>query len=125
MACKNKGMKETLLTTPAADLQPTAANLAGATIALQEAHGQMLIALEAEAAAKLALDTARAAALVTGVEGKNEAARTAALDQLLADERQTLFRAEQHLREARTALAIAEARMTCLRYQVRLLEVGA
>ena len=104
-------------------LNPTAENLVTATAALEVAHTALAGALNAEADARFALDTARADALIAGVDGKNEAARSAALDLQLASERQPAHAAEKVTREARAALAIAEARLTALRYQIRLLEV--
>ena len=101
-------------------LTPTAENLVTATAALEVAHTALAGALNAEADARFALDTARADALIAGVDGKNEAA---ALDLQLADERQIVHAAEKVTREARAALAVAEARQTALRYQIRLLEV--
>ena len=104
-------------------LTPTAENLVTAAAALEVAHAALASALNTEADARFALETARAHALIAGVEGKNEAARSAALDLQLADERQIVHAAEKVTREARAALAVAEARQTALRYQIRLLEV--
>ncbi len=60
--------------------------------------------------------------VIGDVTGANEAQRKANLRAALANEHQDLYAAEQETRLARRDLDIAQVRLDCLRYQLRLLE---
>lgn len=60
--------------------------------------------------------------VIGDVTGANEAQRKANLRAALAAEHQDLYEAELATRRARRNLDIAQARLDCLRYQLRLLE---
>ncbi|MFC3833404.1 hypothetical protein [Deinococcus rufus] len=70
-------------------------------------------------------DTAEATALAAGVEGGNEAQRKANLRLRLADQHATVKGARDRHADARRDLDVAQAILTALRYQLRLLEVSA
>lgn len=122
-------MTGTDTSTPA--IRPTEAAFSEAAQAVQAARRTYSAAAETEAAHKLALSRQENAVLARGkgeegaLTGSSAEARAAQLAQMFEEDRAQLREAEQQTRAARLTLDNAETILTCLRYQVRLLEAAA
>lgn len=101
---------------------PLLSQLARAKNGLEDAHITLCGALTAHAEAKRALELAEANKLCEGVDGKNEAQRTAKLRLELSTEYAALAEAEDALTEARCAHEVARLEWDLARYSVRALE---
>ncbi|GAA5514902.1 hypothetical protein Dcar01_03666 [Deinococcus carri] len=104
----------TVLTAQALDL---------ATAELVRATREYARSAQMEADVRFELEFAEAHALAEGVEGRNEAERKANLRLALAEEYSALKAAQDGLRDARRDLDVAQALVSSLRSQLRLLEV--
>jgi hypothetical protein len=89
---------------------------------LEDAQIAFCGAATAHAEAKRALELAEAHKLCEGVEGKNEAQRTAKLRLELSVEYTALAEAEDALTEARCAYDVARLEWELARYKVRMFE---
>lgn len=78
--------------------------------------------MTAHAEAKRGLELAEAHSFCEGVEGKNEAQRTAKLKLQLQAERIALAEAEDALTEARCALEVAKLEWELARYKAKVTE---
>lgn len=96
--------------------------LANAKNGLEDAHITLCGALTAQAEAKRALELAEAVKLCEGVDGKNEAQRTAKLRLELSAEYTALAETEDALTEARCAFEVARLEWELARYNVKTLE---
>lgn len=98
------------------------ARLQKAKNGLEDAHITLCGALTAHAEAKRALERAEAYKLCNGVDGRNEAQRTAKLRLDLGPEYAALHEAEDALAEARCTFEVARLEWDLARYSVRVLE---
>lgn len=90
---------------------------------LEDAHITLCGAVTAHAEAKRALDLAEAVKLCEGVDGKNEAQRTAKLRLELSEYYAALHGAEDALTEARCAYEVARLEWDSVRYQLKMYEL--
>ena len=89
--------------------------------ALEDAQIGFCGAVTAHAEARRAIELVEAHKLCEGVEGKNEAQRTAKLRLELGPEYDNLAEAEDTLTEARCELEVARLEWDLMRYKVRIL----
>lgn len=89
---------------------------------LEDAHIALCGAVADHAFAKRALERREALLICEGVDGKNEAQRTAKLRLELSDYYIALHEAENALTETRCAVEVARLEWDLVRYQVRVLE---
>ncbi|MFC5849431.1 hypothetical protein [Deinococcus petrolearius] len=112
-------------------IRPTEAAFSEAAQAVQAARSTYSAAAETEAAHKLALGRQENAVLARAkgdegaLTGSSAEARAAQLALMFEEDRARVREAEQATRAARLTLDDAETVLTCLRYQVRLLEAAA
>lgn len=97
-------------------MEDSLAELLGAKAALAEA-------MRDAAAASHRLAFAEAQALADGIEGKNEAARQAALKLKLQDEHEAVFTCEAELSRKKLSAEVAFLQHQALRYKLRAFEV--
>lgn len=91
--------------------------------ALEDAHITLCGAVTTHAEAKRALELTEAVKLCEGVDGKNEAQRTAKLRLELQNEYSALHGAEDALAEARCAYEVARLEWDSVRYQIKMFEL--
>ena len=91
--------------------------------ALEDAHITLCGAVTTHAEAKRALERAEAVKLGRGVDGKNEAQRTAKLRLELEGEYAALHVSEDALAEARCAYEVARLEWDSMRYQIKMYEL--
>lgn len=96
--------------------------LAKAKNALEDAHISLCGAVTAHTEAKRTLELSEAHKLCDGVDGKNEAQRTAKLRLELDTEYRALYEAEDALTEARCAYEVARLEWDLARHHVRALD---
>ena len=101
---------------------PILPKLVKAKNALEDAHITLCGAITAHAEANRALELAEAVKLCEGIDGKNEAQRTAKLRLEPSTDYTVFHEAEDALTEARCAFEVVRLEWELARYAVKVLE---